>query len=85
MSVDKDLIARKPDLASDSGRLSQSYSFVDWIQFVRLINVSEIALAALQVLQLNPHRSLARYARKRVIIATTNALSTQGKPQIVTD
>ena len=40
-------------------RLGQSYSFVDWVQLFRLINMGEIALATLQVLQLNPHHHSA--------------------------
>jgi hypothetical protein len=56
VSVDKDLIASQPNLCRRYGcRFNQSYSLVDRIEILRLINVSEIALTALQVLQLNPH------------------------------
>jgi hypothetical protein len=59
VTVYKDLIAGKADFSVYLGRRCQTHSLVDWIQFLRLVNMGEIALAALQVLQLNTHHKLA--------------------------
>jgi hypothetical protein len=50
VSVYKDLIAFVANLAANGCRPTQSYSFIYRIEILRLINVSEIALATLQVL-----------------------------------
>jgi hypothetical protein len=55
VSVDKDLISGQPDFAVYCRGRAHLYALIYRIQFVRFINVSEFALAALQVLQLNPH------------------------------
>jgi hypothetical protein len=53
--TDHDLVCFASDPALNLDRFDQIHTFIDWIKLFRLINMSEIAPAILQLLELNPH------------------------------